>query len=187
MVRSRSETNLNNIFLDLCTSAEIRKNCEHLRKNQRRWNPPLPTLTPIKSSSCSDLTKISQDYHRSSFVNTPDDETLDLITSPPLPTLARKNTPVVQKSSATPLIPMESTGFTIQRSSLINSDDRSSERYSFFRTESYPMQSTCSYQPRKETMPLTTIPSDDKKEQDYTHRLSDRLKARRHLRNFFLS
>ena len=94
MVRSRSETNLNRIFVDLCTSPDQRST----HNQQRRFHPPLPNLQTIKSNSCSNLNElvessISNEQEDVNRVQTPDDTTV-------------------------PLIPMESTGFTVQTTTL---------------------------------------------------------------------
>lgn len=58
MVRSRSQTNLNRIFLDLCTSPSIRSKHLHDQKGQNQQSSTLPRLHAIKSNSCSDLNSL---------------------------------------------------------------------------------------------------------------------------------
>ena len=115
MVRSRSETNLNNIFLDLCTSPEVRSKCTNTRPPQRASNPPLPALKPIISISHPDLTQISQDDEsQSSPLFNIGTDTLDLTSSFPLPSPIRREHSPATSLNATPLSPMESTGFVVQ-------------------------------------------------------------------------
>ena len=106
MVRSRSETNLNRIFLNLCTSPQLRPKNGH-QTNQREHNPPLPHLQPIKSVSCTDLTNIQAD-HQLSCINENESEDLDLLT--PLPVSSKEP----MTPSTIPLSSMESTGFIVQ-------------------------------------------------------------------------
>jgi hypothetical protein len=266
MVRSRSETNLNKIFLELCTSPSIRNKLGHIRNNQRQHNPPLPKLQLIKSISCTDLTKIHHDNNddvQSTSMDDTQTETLDL-TIPlqlPPPKIPITPTPLI----TFPLIPMESTGFVIQTSTfltnrstlsfettLLNSTERPYKQYSSMQTErsheSYPsiqiekpseqyptltikrplepysplpiqrhhaqypslqiqrpleqysplqtqrshkqflpIQNSSSNNDKSKTTSLVAVPSNDRKHQDYTNRLRDRLKSRGHLRKFFLS
>jgi len=269
MVRSRSETNLNRIFLDLCTNPELRTH-GHMRHNQRQYNPPLPTLKPIKSISCSDLTKTVQDAVQSSSIDDTQIETLDLTIPLQLPQSRSKESIACTTLTAASLIPMESTGFTVQISTcstdrsislfettLTNSTEEFHEQYSSFQTKYSPLQNSsnnkkiqtksvtdsteksheqyslfqANHSPlqnsshnkksrtisvidptekpheqyssfetehsllqnssindkNNRTISLITTPSNDKKQQDYTNRLRDRLKSRGHLRKFFLS
>jgi hypothetical protein len=205
MVRSRSETNLNKIFLDLCTNPAIRSTCGLSRNNQRQFNPPLPTLKPIKSNSCSDLTKIVQDDTQPSLTKETETDTLDLTIPQQCSPLASKESNKCSSSSpsiptesnkcsgSSPLIPTESTGFTVQTTSvlfettLINSTELPQKRFSSFQTRSFSTQNSFSNDQKSGTTSLITTPSNDRKQQDYTNRLRDRLKARGHLRKFFLS
>lgn len=263
MVRSRSETHLNRIFLDLCTSPEVRRKHGNI---QRQYNPPLPTLQPIKSISCTDLTTIPQNDIQLTNTNESDQESLDLmspfpssLSSPPSP-LPVIIEPVVHTTAINiPLIPMESTGFavfdttptvtstySITRSStlfektLLNCSGTSHKKFtslqkthppltpissqeshsSFTQTRNSTSETPSSHENhsssthtknlttkpyssflhvRSSTFPSTLsndknvkstllhAPSNDKKHQDYTSRLRDRLAARKHLRTFFLS
>ena len=197
MVRSRSETNLNKIFLDLCTSPEVRSKHGHSNNHQRTSNPPLPTLQSIKSVSNPDLNKISENEPQTSSVISMDNESLDLTTPLPIPPLARHELPVTEASVATPLIPMESTGFTVQTTTWMNSTDTSEQQQiSSFPTQSFPLRNTFRHHHHhhhrqesnsNETSLIKKTSSGDKKQQDYTCRLRDRLKSREHLRKFFLS
>ncbi|CAF1247045.1 unnamed protein product [Adineta ricciae] len=126
MVRSRSEANLNRILIDLCTSPSIRSKNEHIRNNQRQHHPPLPTLKPIKSNSCSDLTKPTTSILPVISVS------LEEETPPPSPSptaqpetsslpLSFQRSPLTAKRSVelspvpiVQLIPKESTGFVVQ-------------------------------------------------------------------------
>lgn len=188
MVRSRSETNLNKIFLDLCTSPEVRSNYRRPRNHQRISNPPLPTLKPIRSVSHPDLRTISQNESQSSSLINTETETLDLTTPLPLSPLPPHKSSTTATLTVAPLIPMESTGFIVQTTTLINSTCTSQDQFSSFQTESFSLQKTSRREKKSSEMPLiTTTSSGDKKQQDYTCRLRDRLKARGHLRKFFLS
>jgi len=277
MVRSRSETNLNKIFLELCTSPSIRNKFGQIRNNQRQHNPPLPSLQPIKSISCTDLTKIHQDDKnniQSIFMDDTQMETLDLTVPLQLPSTRSTTSTTL---TTLPLIPMESTGFAIEPSTcitnnstllfettLINSTERLYQQYPSLqierpykqyssmqneslheqypliqiqkpseqhsslqikrRLEQYsplqiqrhhaqypslqierpveqysslqtqkaqkqylPIEDSSSNNDKNTTTPLVAVPSNDRKHQDYTNRLRDRLKSRGHLRKFFLS
>jgi hypothetical protein len=188
MVRSRSETNLNKIFLDLCTSPDVRSKHVDPKSHQRVYNPPLQA---IKSISQPDLTKISQNEPQSSILVNTEAETLDLTTPLPLPTLARHERPTTAALTITPLIPMASTGFTVQTTTFINSASISQQEFSSFETQSFPLRNTSHHHHHEkksnEVSLITKTSSGDKKQQDYTCRLRDRLKSRRHLRKFFLS
>lgn len=59
MVRSRSETNLNRIFIDLCTSPNVRRKFDGQVKNRTKVHSQLPTLQPIRSNSCSKIDDFS--------------------------------------------------------------------------------------------------------------------------------
>lgn len=234
MVRSRSETHLNRIFLDLCTSPELRSKYGNTRKVQREYNPPLPTLQPIKSVSCTNLTQILQNNTRLPVTDDAETEALDLTV--PLPPRKRSitHTPPI----TTPLIPMESTGFLVEtprltnrsatlfETTLLNSVVHANKKVSFLERKHSPTENTVSNEkqsssfvakcpllqntsnekqsssslvacpvlqntsPNEKKLKLTSLiaaPSTDKKHQDYTSRLRDRLKARKHLRTFFLS
>ncbi|CAF2559704.1 unnamed protein product [Rotaria sp. Silwood2] len=122
MVRSRSETNLNRIFIDLCTSPEVRNKFGHQRNKQLQHNPPLPSLKPIKSNSCSNIDELSQHIESSLSIENNQKEqidTLDLINTATLPILENpSNEP--SHSTAASLVPMESTGFAVQTTSFPN-------------------------------------------------------------------
>ena len=120
MVRTRSGTHLDRIFLNLCTSPEVRAKLAHSR------NPStLPSLKPIRSNSCSDLTELAHDIAHSALSNeNPSEEpnTLDLTTTFHLPYLTRKPSDArTQVTSPVPLAPMESTGFVVQPSNYLTS------------------------------------------------------------------
>jgi hypothetical protein len=202
MVRSRSEANLNRILFDLCTTPEIRSKHEHIRNNQRQHHPPLPTLKPIRSNSCSDLSKTSQNVIQIPLSSLDDHQTntLDMMTPVRLSPLEPKNSIEKTKSPTVPLMPMESTGFTVQTTSYfanrslslfettsINTTKKIHEHSSLFKREAALLEnSSLDDKPIKTTSLLSTI-TNDWKQQDYTSRLRDRLKSRGHLRKFFLS
>ncbi|UJR37918.1 hypothetical protein I4U23_030605 [Adineta vaga] len=210
MVRSRSETNLNRIFLDLCTSPEIRSKNGHIRNNQRQRHPPLPTLTPIKSNSCSDLTKPLQntlsptstsfDEQQLSPPPTPPSstETLSLPISLARPSLTAKKSIEPASAPIIPLIPTESTGFVVQSPSyhtntsvslfgtaLINTSVRHHGQRSIAHIKSSSLGSKTSIEQKTAPIPLLSSQIDDWRQPDYTSRLRDRLKSRGHLRKFF--
>ena len=111
MVRTRSEEKLNDIFLHLCTSPEIR-----VKFSNTRYHLPLPTLKPIKSNSCSDLTEIEQ-THMTDGKPTEDSDTLDLTTTFYFTLHEQKTVKDRARFNYIPLTSMESTGFTLQSSS----------------------------------------------------------------------
>ena len=176
MVRSRSETNLNRIFVDLCTSPDLRSKVPH----QRQYHPPLPTLKSIKSNSCSNIDELLQSTVESPPV---DVERNDL--------LAPKKS---HQSTSIPLVPMASTGFVLQPTS-----PSSQTSLSLFetltinhtrKTSSLPVASPVHQQPEATLPSLSSTSSNssqDWKQQDFTSRLRNRLSSRGHLRKFFLS
>ncbi|UJR08320.1 hypothetical protein I4U23_012591 [Adineta vaga] len=95
MVYSRSATNLNRIFLDLCTSPDVRRKHDN---NQRHYHPPLPNLKPTRSNSCPNIDEISQNMATSSSSSNDQIE---------------QDLPAC-RSTAMPLAPIESIGFTVQ-------------------------------------------------------------------------
>ncbi|CAF1221408.1 unnamed protein product [Rotaria magnacalcarata] len=120
MVRSRSQTNLNRIFFDLCTSPSVRSKHAHNQNMQRQQSSHLPTLQAIKSNSCSNIADLqdlstnmlqqpSLGNHR--LEENENSDSIDhLPLSPTGPRLALVNT----KHTATAIKPMISTGFTVQ-------------------------------------------------------------------------
>lgn len=190
MVRSRSETSLNRIFYDLYLSPEARSKHQHTRsQNQRKSEPPLPTLKPIKSISCSDLTQALENPSVPSFIDESESETLDLTIPLKLPPLTRKGGLHVRPPPITTLVPIESTGFVIQPTSttLINSATKASTHPSSIPVHPPQFHSSFHYEKSHATLPASPTSPVDKKQQDYTSRLRDRLKSRNHLRTFFLS
>ena len=171
MVRSRSETNLNRIFYDLCTSPALRSQHPH---QQRQYHPPLPKLKPIKSNSCSNLDDLAKNVMSSPRMITTDDQS-DTLTSLSAP-----------KSTAVPLTIMESTGFTFQPLSVT-----AQKSISLFETLVINHTETSSTEekspPRTVVQATPSNSSQDWKQQDFTNRLRNRLKSRGHLRKFFLS
>ena len=212
MVRSRSEANLNRILIDLCTSPSIRSKNEHIRNNPRWHHPPLPTLKSIKSNSCSDLTKPSTPILPVTSVSL-DEETIPPSPSPTaqpetssLP-LSFQRSPLTAKRSvalsSTPivqLIPTESTGFVVQTPSyltqtslslfetnLINSSVRHHGHRSLANVKSSSLGASPLVGQQSNTSSLTSSTTNDWQQPDFASRLRDRLKARGHLRKFFLS
>ncbi|CAF1298206.1 unnamed protein product [Rotaria magnacalcarata] len=120
MVRSRSETNLNRIFIDLCTSPQARRKYEHERNDQRQHHPPLPTLKTIKSNSCSNIQELQPDSiassSPSSFENVQDEQNdvLHRTNIEPTPIVQQQEIVKPRESTTTLLVPMQSTGFSIQ-------------------------------------------------------------------------
>lgn len=170
MVRSRSETNLNRIFVDLCTSPELRPKVAH----QRQYHPPLPTLKSIKSNSCSNIDELLQ--------NTLDDErSVILVTRPS------------NQSTSIPLVPMASTGFVVQPPMpLINQSLSLLETLTINHTRptsSLPIAAPVvsqkpSFHPALSVTPSTS--SQDSKQTDLTQRIRNRLRSHGPLRKFFL-
>lgn len=178
MVRSRSETNLNKIFLNLCTSPEVRSKYNHsISIPQAPYRP----LQPIKSNSCSDLTKLSNIQISQTLNNDkPEQETLDLTVPHSLPILTKNKSNRLQTTNNTRLVPLESTGFIVQTDlTLNNTNDKPHQEC--------PLYNSSHDENKSKLSSLISTKSNDKKEYDYTHRLRQRLNARKHLRKFFLS
>ena len=194
MVHSRSETNLNRIFMDLCTSPAIRRKHGHQANNQRRYHPPLPSLKPIKSNSCSNIDDISQTFTESSSFNSNQivqNNTLDLTTSPPTSPTQKISIEPLQ-STTVPLVPIESTGFTVQTTSL--STHHSLQLFETLSINHTKKSSSHERTPKENTrstfvsLPTNSAtPSQDLEQNDFVNRLQNRLKSRGHLRKFFLS
>ncbi len=162
----------------------------------------MPTLKPIRSNSCSDLSKTSQNVIQIPLSSLDDHQTntLDMMTPVRLSPLEPKNSIEKTKSPTVPLMPMESTGFTVQTTSYfanrslslfettsINTTKKIPEHSSLFKREAASLEnSSLDDKPSKTTSLVSTIPN-DWKQQDCTSRLRDRLKSRGHLRKFFLS
>lgn len=187
MVRSRSETNLNRIFVDLCTSPEIRTKLRHEVKYQRQYHPPLPNLQPIKSNSCSNLNELEQNFTESTSSFASDkNEQRDIVDL---------NSLRPPQSTNTPLVPMESTGFTVQTTNAVPlTPIRSFKLFETLTINHTKKSSTIHPIPKdnikKPSSTIATNPpnvSEDWKQQDFTNRLQNRLKSRGHLRKFFLS
>lgn len=199
MVRTRSETNLNQIFSTLCDSPEVRPRTQH-----RRGNPPLPLLKPLRSNSCSDLPDATQ-TDRPKTAEDPiihQSQTLDVhSTSFSLP-LQRKLAISPYETTAIRLTPMESTGFNVQTivssncstSRLEDSPSPLEKKSSAPKTRIEPLVAR---RPRSQThnfdFLLNSEPvspswkSLDSPTSDYTNRLRDRMNSRVHLRKAFLS
>jgi len=195
MVHSRSETNLNRIFLDLCTSPEIRRKHGQQENTQRQYHPPLPSLKPIKSNSCSNIDEVSQTFNDSLLFDSDQMEqnnTLDLKTLQPISPMQNLSVESSSQSTAVPLVPIESTGFTVPTTSM-------STHCSFNLFETLSINHTkksSSHKPtRQETkknkfsslVTNSATTSQDLQQHDFINRLQDRLKSREHLRKFFLS
>ena len=194
MVRSRSEASLNKIFLDLCISPEVRSKNPHIRNNhhhhyQRKPYRSLPALQPMKSNSCSDLNKTSEDTSPSTSIDTSESDTLDLTVPFQLSPLIRKGASQIQPIVINPLVPCESTGFLVQppTPTLISSSPKTATQFLFCSNHAFRFHNSTYHEKSTITLPLTPLPSVDRKQQDYTSRLRDRLKSRNHLRNHFLS
>jgi hypothetical protein len=185
MVRSRSETNLNRIFIDLCTSPEIRRKHGHQPNDQRQYHPPLPVLQPIKSNSCSNINELASNLTETSSaesVPTEKRDALDLTSLSPIPLTRKKS-----ESCAVPLVPMESTGFTVQPT------PSNPRPLTLFETLSINHLKKPLTNEENQKNKCTSLPSNastvsqDWKQQDFLSRLQNRLKSRRHLRTLFLS
>lgn len=176
MVHSRSESNLNRIFVDLCTTPENRRKHDQKLGSPRQYHPPLPALQSIKSNSCSNLTAIP-----------PISTTTNLVTLQP-------PSPSVPSSTAIPLMPIESTGFVVQAPAI--APQRSLKLFDTWtinhQTKPTVIEENSTIEEVKNNaaVPLTPTPSNtsqDWKQQDFTNRLRNRLKSRGHLRKYFLS
>jgi hypothetical protein len=188
MVRTRSQTNLNRIFIDLCTSPELRSKNEHIRNKQRHHLPPLPSLKPMRSNSCSDLTTTSPSFTQTLSLDYKEPETPDVNISRQLSPLGPKQSIASDALTGAPLMPTTSTGFTVQTPSYLTN-----RSISLFETptnaakNSHSLEKSSPVNNKKKTPTVISTPSNDLTQQDYTNRLSDRLKSRGHLRKFFLS
>jgi hypothetical protein len=195
MVHSRSETNLNRIFLDLCTSPEIRRKHGQQENTQRQYHPPLPSLKPIKSNSCSNIDEVSQTFNDSLLFDSDQIEqnnTLDLKTLQPTSPIQNLSVESSSQSTAVPLVPIESTGFTVPTTSI-----STHHSFNLFETLSinHTKKSSSHKPPRQETkknklpslLTNSATTSQDLQQHDFINRLQDRLKSREHLRKFFLS
>jgi hypothetical protein len=182
MVRSRSETNLNRIFVDLCTSPDLRTKHEHQINYQRQYHPPLPTLQPIKSNSCSNINDLAENLTEST--SSFDSDQVEKGNSSNL---------LSRESTAVPLTPMESTGFTVPvtTSLTMNHSLKLFETLAINHTNKSLLNEKIPKEDKKSSIiPLTpklSTTSQDWKQQDFTNRLQNRLKSRGHLRKFFLS
>lgn len=155
MVRSRSENNLNRIIFDLCTSPQER--AKHL--HERTYHPPLPSLKAVRSNSCSDIDNLSSNSVSSG-----------------------RESPI--KSTATLLVPMQSTGFSTDMN--VTSSANTLHLFGSWTVNDSKTSST--------PLDLRRIPSATPSNsfnlcdhQDFPNRLRNRLKARGHLRKFFLA
>jgi hypothetical protein len=176
MVRSRSETNLNRIFIDLCTSPDIRRKHGH----QRQYHPPLPALQPIKSNSCSNISELEQNLTEASSANSVQTEKTDLASLSPTPLMRKES-----DATAIPLVPMESTGFTVQPAPNTHRSIALFETLSINHLKKPNEQNKTT---KYSSLPInSTNVSQDFKQQDFLSRLQNRLKSRRHLRTVFLS
>jgi type II secretory pathway pseudopilin PulG len=167
MVHSRSETNLNRIFFDLCTSPDIRNQHSQQRNNQRQYHPPLPNISELRENLTESSTSV-------------DSEQRDIPTA-----MIEEKSP---KSTAIPLAPVESTGFTVQTPSYLTNPS-----FKLFETLTINHTKKSSSNQENKKNDTVSLPSNssnisqDWKQQDFANRLQDRLKSRKHLRRFFLS
>ncbi|CAF3748393.1 unnamed protein product [Rotaria sordida] len=190
MVRSRSQTNLNKIFLDLCTSPEVRSKHVHTQNTQRKYHP---TLKSIKSRSCSDLSNLSEDTFQSSSSSSSNNNQIqetpklnNTIRHRLLPLGPRKAI-ISKTSNVNSVTPMESTGFAIQtptsprddsmsllQTTLKNSTDKSHEYYSSFSIQPSLIGNSYSYH-KDETQSLSITMLNDWTLQDKQNRLKDQI------------
>ncbi|CAF4356277.1 unnamed protein product [Rotaria magnacalcarata] len=195
MVRSRSETNLNRIFIDLCTSPQARRKYEHERNDQRQHHPPLPTLKTIKSNSCSNIQELQPDSiassSPSSFENVQDEQNdvLHRTNIEPTPIVQQQEIVKPRESTTTLLVPMQSTGFSIQTTT-----HPSSPLFETLAISNHTVKSSFYQESAKDTKTKSSslqwhssTTSGDWKHQDFLNRLQNRLKSRKHLRKYFLS
>ncbi|CAF1170259.1 unnamed protein product [Rotaria sordida] len=122
MVRSRSETNLNRIFIDLCTSPDVRSKFGHQRNIQQQSNRPLPSLKPIKSNSCTNINELSSNLIASSSIENNEREQADTLNLTTVQATSHLENQSIESSrlTTTSLVPMESTGFAVQTTSCPN-------------------------------------------------------------------
>ena len=186
MVHSRSETNLNRILVDLCTSPTVRPRHD----KPRQYHPPLPTLKPIRSNSCSNIDDVvSHLTQLNTEERSAELECLDLTVPYSLPTLRSSNASI--RPTAISLTPMPSTGFIVQPTSHV----QTTPSFSLFETLSINhLKKSSAVTPLIPMTPKDSVlkstpsnSSNDFKAQDYTKRLRNRLTSREYLRKKFLS
>ncbi|CAF1249180.1 unnamed protein product [Rotaria sp. Silwood1] len=179
MVRSRSETNLNRIFIDLCTSPAVRNKFGDQRNNQRQCPSPLPSLKPIKSNSCSNIDELSQQISSSLPIENNQKEqknTVDQATVQQVPVLGNQS--VESSGAATPsLAPMESTGFSVQTTSFPNHHSLTLfETLSISHLRHPSLHRETSKETKTKISPVpsnSSTASRDLKHQDFLNRLQD--------------
>ncbi|CAF4360982.1 unnamed protein product [Rotaria socialis] len=195
MVRSRSETNLNRIFIDLCTSPQARRKYKHERNDQQQHHSPLPTLKPIKSNSCSNIKELqpnsiaSPSSSSSESVQDEQNDVLHRTTIEPTSIAQQQEIVEPQGSTTTLLVPMQSTGFSIQTTTR-----HSSPLFETSTIRNHTVKSSFSQESAKDSTTKSSslqwhssTASGDLKHQDFLNRLQNRLKSRKHLRKYFLS
>lgn len=197
MVRSRSETNLNRIFIDLCTSPALRSKYDHQSNTPRQTHLGLPTLLPIKSNSCSNMdpslltstnvsSRSSLENDQTEHMNTSDEKMTEST-----PVSDEPNTKPRERSSVS-LAPMESTGFTVQTTTTdpIEKAAKLFETLNLNQTETRLSNNEPPRDVEKRAFSLpfrSSLVPKEWKQQDFLNRLQNRLKSRKHLRRFFLS
>ncbi|CAF3438471.1 unnamed protein product [Rotaria sp. Silwood1] len=172
-------------IIRLEVSPEVRSKHEHIQNNQRQY---LPTLKLIKSNSCSDVCGLAQNLLQSeSFDDDQIEETKELDNTTRFSSLPLepREAPIRKKSNAYSLVPMESTGFTIQTSThstdclgasietkLTNSADKSHESYQLLYTQSSLVKTSFSYNEDKTTsLPPTMLHDWKSQNQQKLHKI----------------
>ena len=157
---------------DFCTSPEVRAKQEGITNNPRQYHPPLRTLKAIKSISSSDLSKSMQNVS----LDENQTKTSNLTIPNQLPPSEQKQSAINKTSNAVPLTPIESRDDTIQPL-----PDTRNSPVSLLETPTKEIFENI------KSSSMTYATSGNLKQQDYTHRLRDRLLSRGHLRKSFLS
>ncbi|CAF1083552.1 unnamed protein product [Didymodactylos carnosus] len=215
MVYSRSETNLSNIFINLCTSPNVIES-KNLKQNYQRCYPPLKPLTTLRSNSCSGLINepVDENIQKSNEISCGniivkhvsfDDSSLREnqvvkcsvvetdVEHKPLQPFVSYGFMLSDSSQETPsslktsppLCPMVSTGFNIETKSDLNTETKTSS--DLINRNVLSSVSMPDYV-NITSQRLNETKRCQSKQSDYTtHRLQSRYKSREHLRKSFLS
>ncbi|CAF0755052.1 unnamed protein product [Didymodactylos carnosus] len=204
MVYSRSETNLTNIFINLCTSSNVIKS-KNLKQNYQRRYPPLKPLTILRSNSCSDLITDKQRDSSQSLTDNIKHKKLSFDNHLSYENQINNSSTIDIDKESMPGQSLISNDFTLS--------DSSQQKYSFSITTASQSPSSpiisSDFSFRKRSFPdindavaSLSIPHDhidttsqlshetkstQIKNDDYIFRLQHRYKSREHLRKAFLS
>ncbi|CAF1255419.1 unnamed protein product [Rotaria sordida] len=179
MVRSRSETNLNRIFIDLCTSPDVRSKFGHQRNIQQQSNRPLPSLKPIKSNSCTNINELSSNLIASSSIENNEREQADTLNLTTVQATSHLENQSIESSrlTTTSLVPMESTGFAVQTTPCSNHHSLAlfeTLSISHLKKPSLHREISKEVKTKISSLPSnSSIESHDRKHQDFLNRLQN--------------